>query len=70
LNDLRDRSPDLRRLERVDERSPRARYVAPFVGRVVLALAAWLPTRALDWLLARATGLTVARPRMASTSAA
>jgi NAD(P)-dependent dehydrogenase (short-subunit alcohol dehydrogenase family) len=45
----------------VSARAPRARYVAPFNGRVILALAAWLPTRVFDWILARAMGVTRAR---------
>jgi NAD(P)-dependent dehydrogenase (short-subunit alcohol dehydrogenase family) len=42
----------------VTARTPRARYVAPVVGRVIIALAAWLPTRAFDWVVAQAMGLT------------
>jgi len=45
----------------VTARSPRARYMAPFYGRVIVALAAWLPTRTFDWLMARAMGVTRAR---------
>jgi NAD(P)-dependent dehydrogenase (short-subunit alcohol dehydrogenase family) len=38
--------------------SPQARYAAPFIGRVMIALGALLPTWALDWTLARTMGLT------------
>lgn len=36
---------------------PRARYVVPFAGRVMVALFAWLPTAVLDWVLSRVFGL-------------
>jgi len=42
----------------VTSRAPRARYVAPFSGRVIVALAEWLPTRVFDWLITRLMGLT------------
>lgn len=39
-------------------RRPRARYVVPFVGRLLIALFKLLPTRWVDGLLAAFTGLT------------
>ncbi len=48
-----------RAIERaVTARAPRARYVAPFIGQVLVALSAWLPTRAFDWLMSRSMGVT------------
>jgi short-subunit dehydrogenase len=44
-------------------RRPQARYVAPFSGRILLALMALLPTRFVDWLFGRVSGLT--RKRLA-----
>jgi NAD(P)-dependent dehydrogenase (short-subunit alcohol dehydrogenase family) len=37
---------------------PRARYIAPFSARIMVALAAWLPTPALDCLLTSMFGMT------------
>ncbi|MBI4954123.1 MAG: SDR family oxidoreductase [Myxococcales bacterium] len=42
-------------------RRPAARYVVPFSSRFALWLAALLPTRALDWVLARFAGLGPSR---------
>jgi short-subunit dehydrogenase len=50
----------------VTARTPRARYVGPFNGQVLVALAAWLPTRVLDWVVAQATGVTRARLGLAA----
>ena len=42
----------------VESRRPRARYVAPFSARLMLAAAAVMPTRMLDWVMRRSAGLT------------
>jgi NAD(P)-dependent dehydrogenase (short-subunit alcohol dehydrogenase family) len=42
-------------------RVPRPRYVAPFSGRFVVAMATWLPARVLDWILSRLFGLAALR---------
>ena len=42
----------------VEARRPRARYVAPFVGRLMLLTAAILPTWLIDWMFSRVMGLT------------
>jgi short-subunit dehydrogenase len=49
----------VRALERALTASrPRARYIAPFSARIMVALAAWLPTPTLDWLLTSMFGMT------------
>lgn len=50
----------------VEDRAPRARYVAPFSGRVMLWLSALLPTRLMDGIFARAMGLTARRLGLAA----
>jgi NADP-dependent 3-hydroxy acid dehydrogenase YdfG len=45
----------------IEARRPAARYMAPFSVRVNLAMAAALPTRLLDRMLRRSTGLTSER---------
>jgi NAD(P)-dependent dehydrogenase (short-subunit alcohol dehydrogenase family) len=45
-------------------RRPRARYVTPFSNRLLLAMLAILPTRLVDWVFGRLTGLT--RKRLAA----
>ncbi len=42
-------------------RRPRARYVAPFVNRLVLLMLALLPTRLVDWSMRQIVGLTPRR---------
>ncbi len=49
----------VRALERaLTASNPRARYIAPFSARVMVALAAWLPTALIDWLLTSMFGVT------------
>jgi short-subunit dehydrogenase len=49
----------VRALERALAASrPRARYIAPFSARIMVALAAWLPTPMLDCLLTSMFGMT------------
>ena len=56
-----------RAMERaVTARWPRARYVTPFSNRLLLAALAVLPTRFVDWLFGKLTGLT--RKRLAGAS--
>lgn len=50
----------------VEDRAPRARYVAPFSGRVVLWLSALLPTWVQDMAFARSMGLTAKQLRPAT----
>lgn len=49
-----------------EDRAPRARYVAPFSGRVILWLSALLPTWAMDMAFARSMGLTARQLRTAT----
>jgi len=53
-------------------RRPRARYVAPFSGRVLVFLVEWLPTRLADTLMRRFMGLShpamVSGPRAAAAT--
>ena len=45
---------------------PGARYIAPFSARVMVALAAWLPTPILDWLLTSMFGMTRRRLKLSA----
>lgn len=45
---------------------PRARYIAPFGARIFVALAAWLPTPLLDWLLTSMFGMTRKRLKVST----
>jgi NAD(P)-dependent dehydrogenase (short-subunit alcohol dehydrogenase family) len=48
-----------RAIERaITSRRPRARYVAPWINAFGPWFRQWMPTRLLDWVLRRATGLT------------
>jgi NAD(P)-dependent dehydrogenase (short-subunit alcohol dehydrogenase family) len=53
-------------------RRPAARYVAPWINSFGPWMRSWMPTRLLDWVFRRATGLTRALPaqRPALTSGA
>ena len=42
----------------IETSSPRARYVAPFTGRVMIALATMLPTALFDWFSRNIAGLS------------
>jgi hypothetical protein len=59
----------VRALERALTASrPNARYIAPFSARLMVALAAWLPTPLVDWLLTSMFGMT--RKRLQVSAAA
>jgi hypothetical protein len=45
---------------------PRARYIAPFGARIMVALAAWLPMPILDWLLMSMFGMTRKRLKIST----
>ncbi|HZS38539.1 MAG TPA: SDR family oxidoreductase [Polyangia bacterium] len=47
-------------------RRPSARYVTPFSNRILLAMLAVLPTRLVDWVFGKVTGLT--RKRLGGAS--
>jgi NAD(P)-dependent dehydrogenase (short-subunit alcohol dehydrogenase family) len=52
----------------VASRRPRARYIAPFSGRLAVFFGRALPTRLVDWVMRQAFGLT-SRKLLAGTSA-
>lgn len=57
----------VRALERALTASrPRARYIAPFGARIMVALAAWLPTPILDGLLTSMFGITRKRLKVSA----
>ena len=56
----------VRAIEQALTARPKARYVAPFGARVMLALAAWLPTPLVDWLLTSMFGMTRKRLKIES----
>lgn len=45
----------------IGARRPKARYVAPFTGKVMIALFSVFPTRVVDWVFRQALGLTPRR---------